>query len=70
MRVHACAQSRTTFFDPVDCRPSGSTVHSMGSPGKNTGVGGHFLLYRIFPTLHLLHWQVDSLPLHTWEATY
>ena len=38
-------------------------------PGKNTGVGCHFLFHRIFPTqisrLHLLglwHWQVDSLP--------
>ena len=39
-------------------------------PGKNTGVGCHFLLQRIFPTqgsnpqlLHLLHWQAESLPL-------
>ena len=39
-------------------------------PGKNTGVGCHFLLQRIFLTqelnldlLCLLHWQVDSLPL-------
>ena len=35
-------------------------------PGKNTGVGCHFLLQRIFLTqgsnLHLPHWQVDSLP--------
>ena len=38
--------------------------------GKNTGVGCHFLLQKIFPTqgsnLHvlcLLHWQVGSLPL-------
>ena len=35
--------------------------------GKNTGVGCHFLLQRIFPTqglnLRLLLWQVDSLPL-------
>ena len=34
-------------------------------PGKNTGVGCHFLLQRIFLTqgsnLHLLHWQADSL---------
>ena len=42
---------------------------TWNSPGKNTGTGGHFLLQRIFPTqgsnpplLHLLHWQVDSLP--------
>ena len=39
-------------------------------PGKNTGVGSHFLLPGIFPTqglnphlLCLLHWQADSLPL-------
>ena len=33
------------------------------SPGKNTGMGCHFLLQGIFLTqgsnLHLLHWQVD-----------
>ena len=40
------------------------------SPGKNTGVGCHFLLQGIFPTQGLnsslsglLHWQEDSLPL-------
>ena len=40
------------------------------SPSKNTGVGRHCFLQRIFPTqglnpnlLGLLHWQVDSLPL-------
>ena len=36
-------------------------------PGKNTGTGCHSLLQGIFPTqgsnLHLLYWQVDSLPL-------
>ena len=38
--------------------------------GRSTGVGCHSLLQGIFPTqelnlwlLHLLHWQVDSLPL-------
>ena len=43
---------------------------SMDSPGRNTGVGCHFLLQGIFPTqgsnlclLCLLHWQADSLPL-------
>ena len=40
------------------------------SPGKNTGVGCHFLPQGTFPTqgsklrlLPLLHWQADSLPL-------
>ena len=36
-------------------------------PGKNTAVGSHFRLQGIFLTqgsnLHLLYWQVDSLPL-------
>ena len=41
-----------------------------GPPGKNTGVGYHFLLQGIFLTqgsnpglLRLLHWQAGSLPL-------
>ena len=36
-------------------------------PGKNTGVGCHFLLQAIVlnqeSNRHLLHWQADSLPL-------
>ena len=46
------------------------TLLSMGSPGKNTGVGCHSLLQGIFPTqglnphlLCLLHCQADSLSL-------
>ena len=42
-------------------------------PGKNTGVGYHFHLQRIFPIrelkLHFLHWQVDSLPLSLQEGS-
>ena len=45
-------------------------LHPWDSPGKNTRVGCHFLLQRIFPTQglnpslwHLLHWQANSLPL-------
>ena len=38
---------------------------SMDSPGKNTGVGCHFLLQGTFATqgsnLHLLCWKADSL---------
>ena len=40
---------------------------SWDFPGKNTGVGCHFLLQGIFLTqglnLSLLRWQADSLPL-------
>ena len=34
--------------DPMDCSPPGFSVHGI-SPGKNTGVGCHFLLQGIFP---------------------
>ena len=53
----------------MDCSPPGSSVHGA-SPGKNTGVGCHFLLQGIFPTqesnprlLCFLYWQAGSLPL-------
>ena len=49
---------------PMDCNPPGYSVHGE-SPGKNTGVGCHFLLQGIFPDQGsnpcLLHWWVDSL---------
>ena len=35
-------QSCPTLCDPIDGSPPGSS--SLGSPGKNTGVGCHFLL--------------------------
>ena len=35
--------------DLVDGSPQGSSVHGF-FPGKNTGVGCHFLLQEIFPT--------------------
>ena len=51
---------------------------SMGSLGKNTGVGCYALLQGIFPTqesnlplLCLLNWQAGSLPTSTtWEALF
>ena len=42
-------QSCLTLCDPMDCSPPGSSVY-RDSPGKNTGVGCHFLLQAIFPT--------------------
>ena len=45
-----CVLSRVRLFcDPVDCDPPGSSAHGI-SPGKNAGVGCHFLLQGIFPT--------------------
>ena len=69
------AQSCLTLCNPIDCSPPGSSVHG-DSPGKNTGVGCHFLIQGIFMTpgvetqgsvLSLLHQQVDSLPLSLQE---
>ena len=37
-------KSCLTCSDPMGCNPPGSSVH-----GKDTGVGCHFLLQRIFP---------------------
>ena len=42
------AQSCLTLCNPMDCSPLGSSV--WNSPGKNTGVGCHFLLQQIFLT--------------------
>ena len=38
------------FVTPKDCSPPGPSVHGA-FPGKNTGVGCHFLLQGIFTTL-------------------
>ena len=52
----------------LHCGLPGSSV-PWDFPGKNIGVGSHFLLQGIFPAqgsnpglLGLLHWQADSLP--------
>ena len=64
-----CAPSCLTLCHPVDCSPPGSSVHGI-LPGENTGVRCHFQLQGIFLAqglnlclLHLLHWQVNSVPL-------
>ena len=53
------------FSDPME-EPA-RLLCPQDFPGKNTGLGCHFLLQGIFPTLgsnpDLLHCQVDSLPL-------
>ena len=61
------AQSCPTLCDSVACSPPGSSAHGI-FPGKNTGVGCHFLLQGIFLMQglnpHHLHWQADSLLLN------
>ena len=57
MRASLVAQLRLPLCDPMDCSPPGS-FSPRDSPGKNTGVGCHFLPQRIFstqgPNLHFL----------------
>ena len=58
-------KSWPTLGDLIDCSPPGSSLCLWYFPGKNIGVGCHFLLQGIFPTLGwtlcLLHRQADSL---------
>ena len=49
MCVSLVTQSYQTLRDLMDYSPPGSSVHA-DSPGKNPGVGCHFLLQGIFPT--------------------
>ena len=52
--------------DPMDCNPPGFSVHG-DSPSRNTEVGCHALLQRMFPTQGsnsgLLHCRLTSEPL-------
>ena len=67
-----CAQVGLLFGTPWTVAPQ--TPLSMRFPGKNTGVGCHFLLQGIFPTQKsspcLLYWQVGSLPLSYWGSPH
>ena len=67
--VWPVAHSYPALCDLTDCSPR--LLCPWDFPGKNTGVGCHFLLPEIFPTqrsnlhlFHLLHRQANSLPLH------
>ena len=82
LRIHQCSSSHWQWKWSVTCSLVSDSLRSQGLkparllcpwnfPGKNTGVGCHFLLQRILPTLRsnlrllsLQHWQADSLPLH------
>ena len=48
-KVSEVAQLYLTLCDPMDCSLPGSSIHGI-FPGKNTGVGRHFLLQEIFLT--------------------
>ena len=75
--VHLCNIKTVTYLSlSMLIRPSLLRPHELyptrflwpwDFPGKNTGMGSHFLLQRILLTQgsnpHLLHGQADSLPL-------
>ena len=75
VRESACMPCKLSRFSHVRLlrphrRKPTKVLCAWNSPGKNTGVGCHFLLQGIFPTqgsnpslLDLLCWQVASLPL-------
>ena len=67
--ISVCAYvlSHSVVSDSVT--PWTAAHQNSSCPGKNTGVGCHFLLQRIFPTQgsnsglqSVLNWQVDFLP--------
>ena len=66
-------QSRSTLCDPVDYSPH-RRLCPWDFPGKNTGMGCHFLLQGNFWTqglnLSVRHWEVDSLPLSHQGSPY
>ena len=62
VHCYLVAKSCLTLCNPMDCSPPGFSVYEI-FPGKNTGVGSHFLLQGIFPNQgsnpRLLCWQAD-----------
>ena len=71
--VYACTHTRSVMFYPLqlhELQPA-RLLCPWSFPGKNTGVGGHFLLQVILLTqelsphlLRFLHCQADSLSLY------
>ena len=64
----SCCSVMSSSLQPYGLQPA-RLLHPWDSPGKNTGVGCHFLLHGIFPAQGLnphvqcfLHWQVNLLP--------
>ena len=64
--LHGCVLSPVWLFGDPREEPT-RLLCPWDFQGKNTRVGGHFLLTGIFSTEgsnpHLLCWQADSLPL-------
>ena len=66
VHVSCCLVSKScpTLLRPHGPQPT-RLICPWGFPSKSTGVGCHFLFQELLltqrSTLHLLHWQVDSL---------
>ena len=64
---HSCVCVTLALWDPMDRSPPGSSAHGLSQARMLEWVA-HFLLQGLFLTQgsnpHLLHWQMDSLPLH------
>ena len=65
-----CAVSRVQLYETLWTIAHQAPLSMQFIPGKDTGMGCHFLLQGIFliqglnpHLLYLLHWQVGSLPL-------
>ena len=71
--ICVCAKLCPTLLWPKGLQPT-RLLCPWNFPGKNIGKGFHFLFQGIFQTKgsnsHLLHWQVDSLPLHHLGSLY
>ena len=77
--IHIYLYACLVIFDPLQPHGLQPTrfLCPWDFPGKDTGVGCHFLLQGICLTqgsnsslLHFLHWQVDSLPLSNLESPF
>ena len=73
LTIPLTVQSCPTLCDPMDCKPA-RLLCPWDSPGKNTGVGCHFLLQGISPTqgsnLGLLHCRQMLYPLSHQGSPY
>ena len=74
--LSVCVLSRVPVFETPWTAACQSSL-PWNFPGKDTETGCHFLFEVIFLTqgvnvyfLHLLHWQVTSLPLHHLGSPY
>ena len=56
------AQSGPTLCDPMDCSPTGSSVHGIFQASILEWVASSSSRGSNMRLLHPLHWQADSLP--------